>query len=315
VGVSRLFSPEYPDALAASEALMHLIHQSPEAYGQSGTRWTLTSLLAVGQGRGLRVRTVPGMCQIIRRLKVSRKRARHHVHSPDPHYVEKLGEVRVNLLRSGSDPEALVFLFEDEFTLYRHPSLALAYERLGKLQPLAELGWKTNFTWRIAAGLIAWTGQVTYAQARYMNIAQLTLFYQKLVSAYPGVEIAVVEDNWPVHSHADLLAALQPQTFPWGVHRPANWKLQARQQIELLNLPIRLLFLPTYASWTNPIEKLWRLLKQEVLHLHRYADDWPGLKQRVCAFLDQFAQGSQALLRYVGLGDPYKLYHSLFPEM
>ena len=60
-------------------------------------------------------------------------------------------------------------------------------------------------------------------------------------------------------------------------------------------------WLPTYAPWLNPIEKLWRWLRQDVLHLHRLADDWKALRQRVRAFLDQFAQGSQRLLEYVGL--------------
>jgi transposase len=61
------------------------------------------------------------------------------------------------------------------------------------------------------------------------------------------------------------------------------------------------LFLPTYASWLNPIEKLWRWLKQDVLHLHRLAHDLMKLRQRVLDFLDQFTSGSQPLLHYVGL--------------
>ena len=172
-----------------------MLHQSPEAFGQTGTRWTLNALMEVGRGRGIQVRTVGGMCQIVQRLKVSRKRARHHVHSPDPAYVEKLKDVRVNLLNGGPNPEGLVFLFEDEFTLYRHPSLAATYERMGKLQSLAELGHKSNYTWRIAAGLNAWTGQVVYEQARYMDVAHLTQFYQKLVHANPGSNIAMVADR------------------------------------------------------------------------------------------------------------------------
>ena len=75
-----------------------------------------------------------------------------------------------------------------------------------------------------------------------------------------------------------------------------------------LNLPIQLLPLPTYASWCNPIEKLWRWLKQGVLHLHRYANDWQLLKQKTKEFLDQFEQTSADLLRYVGLTESSKLY-------
>jgi len=43
-----------------------------------------------------------------------------------------------------------------------------------------------------------------------------------------------------------------------------TFRLQDRQSHPLVPLP-------TYGSWTGPIERLWRWLKQEVLHLHSYA--------------------------------------------
>ena len=52
---------------------------------------------------------------------------------------------------------------------------------------------------------------------------------------------------------------------------------------------------------SNPIEKLWRWLRQAVLKLHRLTGEWSALRQRVRAFLDQFATESHALLHYVGL--------------
>ena len=70
-------------------------------------------------------------------------------------------------------------------------------------------------------------------------------------------------------------------------------------------------WLPTYAPWLNPIEKLWRWLRQDVLKLHRLADDWPELQRRVNAFLDQFATGSHELLRYAGLSGDGSLAQAL----
>jgi len=92
------------------------------------------------------------------------------------------------------------------------------------------------------------------------------------------------------------LAALQPQHLKWPIHLSRYWPTAPRGRTKPYNLPIQLLPLPTYASWTNPLEKLWRKVKQEVLHLHRLADAWPALKQRVATFLDRFAQGSRELL-------------------
>ena len=87
----------------------------------------------------------------------------------------------------------------------------------------------------------------------------------------------MIQDNWSVHQHPEVLQALAG--YP---------RLQ----------PV---WLPTYAAWLNPIEKLWRWVRQDVLKLHRLADDWVELRQRVRVFLEQFARGSCDLLRYVGL--------------
>jgi hypothetical protein len=59
-----------------------------------------------------------------------------------------------------------------------------------------------------------------------------------------------------------------------------------------------------YASWCNPIEKLWRKLRQDVTPLHRWADDLETLRTEIDRFLDQFAQGSLERLRHVGLEIP-----------
>lgn len=298
------------DNSTAQEGLLHLLHQLPPSTDQTQSRWTLEALLRATCD-WLALHTLAGMSQLLKRLKISWKRGRYHVHSPDENYGAKLRLVKINLLKTRQDQR--IFVFADEFTLYRSPSLAFAYEQQGKVQPLAELGYLGNYTWRIAAALNAHTGQVNYTQARVLDVTRLILFYRRLSQAYPETEICLVQDNWPLHYHSDVIAALQPQEFPFGRRIPSHWSTTPLRPIPATLLPIRFLFLPTYASWTNPIEKLWRLLRQEVLHLHRYADDWPTLKQRVWTFLDQFQHGSTDLLRYVGLSDPTRLYHSIFP--
>lgn len=307
VGANLLFFPQYPNGEEAREAILHTLHQAPKEFRQSGTRWKLQSLL--GACKWLCLKSLAGLWQLLKRLKIRWKRARAHVHSPDPHYIEKLSWVKVNFLKT--DLETKAFLFQDEFTFYRQPSLAWAYETVGKQQPLAELGWRSNLAWRIAATMNGYTGQVTYMQGYHIGIRQLLQLYQQVVLTYPRAKlICIAQDNWPVHYHPDLCVALQPQAWKWPPKLPSNWPVEASPKAKHLNLPIQLLPLPTYASWTNPIEKLWRNLRQEVLHLHRFADDWDTTKQAVTSFLDQFAHGSSDLLRSVGLQDPTKLYRS-----
>lgn len=253
------------------------------------------------------------MNQLLNRLHIHWKRARAYLHSPDPFYVEKLSTIRMQLL-SVPSLEQVVFLFEDELGFYRQPSLASAYELMGRIQPLARLGLKRNAVWRVAGVLNAWSGQVLYVQGSHISVPKLVQLYRQAVSVYPEAQTLVVaQDNWPVHAHPDVLAALQPQSFPHGLYRPGNWPAEPSPKAARLNLPIQILFLPTYAPWTNPIEKLWKFVHQEVLHLHRFEDDWLGLRQAVMDCLDQFAQGSRELLRYVGLSQPERLYQALFP--
>ena len=103
----------------------------------------------------------------------------------------------------------------------------------------------------------------------------------------------------------DLLIALESQSTPFALKVPPNWPTKpsgaALRKWGALHLPIQLVLLPTYASWLNPIEKLWRYLKQEVVHLHPFANDLAKLRSELDRFLDRFALGSNLLLRYVGL--------------
>ena len=162
---------------------------------------------------------------------------------------------------------------------------------------------------RIVGTLDARDGRVLVRRRGALTVPALGGCYQDVVAAYPAAErIDIVLDNWPVHFHPDLLVALQPQASPFPFPRPPNWpdepSADALRKWGALQLPIRLLPLPTYASWLNPIEKLWRWLRQEVVHLHPSADAIPALGATVDAFLAQFAVGSDAaaaLLLYVGL--------------
>jgi hypothetical protein len=225
------------------------------------------------------------------------------VHSPDPYYVEKLSLIELCRLRSWYAPERFVFLYQDEMTYYRQPSISYAYASSGHQQPLARRSLRSNNKFRIAATLDALTGQVVARQRKELNRCQIVHFLGEVCQTYPQAEtIYMVVDNWPVHFHPDVLACLQPQRhLLWPKPLPDNWPATPTAIPKYANLPIQLLCLPTYASWLNPIEKLWRWLKQDILHLHRYSDAWHELRQRVDDWLGCFRSPSQELLRYVGL--------------
>lgn len=275
-----------------------MVRRAPAQFGHEQSRWTLARLRA--SCAWLRLRTDGGLSQLLRRLHISYQRGRDYVHSPDPHYAAKLAHIEQCRQRARADPEHYVLLYLDECTYYRQPTVGYDYELMGQRQPLARRSHAQNSGFRIVAALNALTGQVTYLQRSKITVPVLGAFFVALRETYPQVQtIYVVVDNWPVHFHPDVLAYLQPQSFPWPPYVPPHWT--AARQPTHTELPIELLCLPTYASWCNPIEKLWRWLKQEKLHLHRASEDWAALKAAVAKALDRFRTGSPELLRYTGL--------------
>jgi len=277
-----------------------VLRRAPEQFGYDCARWKLDMIRETCPWLTLDSRG--GLSKLLKRLAISYKRGRDYVHSPDPNYDEKLSLIELARLKAFYEQNRYVFLYLDEVTYYRQPTVSRAYEAVGEPQPLARRSHRSNTSFRVLGALNALTGQVTYRQRSKTDTSCLAGFWYDLRFHYSDAEtIYVVVDNWPVHFHPDVLAPLQEQNFPFQPRLPDNWPTEPLPKTKRDDLPIQLLCLPTYASWLNPIEKLWRWLKQDILHLHRHSDDWPALKLRVEQFLDNFSHGSNELLRYTGL--------------
>jgi hypothetical protein len=305
---SPLFPPVHSTAQTAREALLHTLHRTPLELDIQRVRWTLDlfretcSWLQVGSSGAL--------WNLLYRLKISYKRARNYIHSPDPEYDAKrqwiqelLRQIRAEHAQGQTER---VFLYQDELSYYRQPTLAAAYHEQDNDQPRARRSYQSDTLTRCAAALNALDGRVSYLQASRLSVGRLVNFYRQLGEQYPKARtIYLIQDNWSVHFHPDVLVALEPQEKTWTRYVPNNWSTEptakAIRRWGHLQLPIQLTPLPTYASWCNPIEKLWRKLKQEILHLHRWADELKELRLQVTQFLDGFASPSPGLLHYVGL--------------
>ena len=88
-----------------------------------------------------------------------------------------------------------------------------------------------------------------------------------------------------VRSTVETAARIQIPSLTLYAFSEENWKRRPRSEVDFL------------------MHLLCRYLKQEVLHLHRLANDLGGLRAEIDRFLDQFTDGSDQLLRYVGLYD------------
>jgi transposase len=304
VGVaSRPFPPLQPEARAERQAgLLALLASDPREHGQARTRWTLQGVGAAVPGWA--AASLSGIWRALAAAGLRWKRGRDHLHSPDPAYPQKLAYLATVRTHVAHAPVGAVLLYLDEVTYYRQPSPGYADAPAGTAAPRAERSTRSNATTRVIGALDAATGRVVAHQQGRIGIPALVRFFQALAAAYPGRRLYVVLDNWPVHFHPDVLAALEPQRSPCPFLRPRSWPSQPSPRPRRHKLPNQLVPLPTYSPWLNPIEKLWRKLKQDVLHLHRLADDLPALRARVLAFLASFDRPAPDLLRYVGLGLP-----------
>lgn len=244
-------------------------------HGLGRNRWWLAG---IGQSiEWMQPLSLVGIHRLLKRLKVHYKRGRRHVHSPDLLYGEKLLDIQLALSLAHSYPDRFVFLYQDEFTYYRRATVDRAYALAGSDDPCADQGLGSNTKRRIAGSLNAVDGCLFFWQRASFPRSTLIRYYRAIEEAYLKPDIIfLAQDNWPTHSHPDIYHALQDSR-------------------------IVLLFLPTYAPWTNPIEKVWRRLYQEILHHHPYRDDWEALKLAVDTWLSHWLLPSSDLLSYVGL--------------
>ena len=265
------------------QQLHERLHQGPGAEAQAQaaataqgpppSRWTLDRIRATFDG--LADYTVSGVWRYLQRSGLRLRSARVQQFSPDPAYADKVLNLEMALWEARRYPDSVVAVFLDQMGFARWPEPAPDW---AATTPVADRHGSKQGLWRTMGALNALTGRVTYVDGYIVGRAKVIECYGRVVEVYPQAErIYAIQDNGSIHKHPDVLEALQ------------QWP-----QIE----PV---WLPTYAPWLNSIEKLWRWVKQDVLKMHRLAEDWQAVRQRVRQFLDQFAHGSQRLLEYVGL--------------
>jgi transposase len=246
--------------------------------GPAPSRWALRTIRASVEW--LTEYTLRGVWRVLQPCGLGLHTSCARLFRPDPEYQRKVRGLSRCLRDAARHPDSVIALFLDEFGYQRWPEVAPLW---GGEAAVAQRAGDTQ-QWRTIGALNALTGQVNYLDGYIVGRQQVIKFYAHLAHAYPEVaRMDVIQDNWNIHTHPEVLTALvdYPRSTP--------------------------VWLPPYAPWLNPIEQLWRGLRPDILQMHRWVEDWPQVKRRVHDFLDQCAHGSPALLRYVGLVGKGKL--------
>ena len=262
------------DAETAKAEIEQVLSCSPREYGIKRSRWQLKDIRQVVSW--LQECTLSGVWQILKRLQIRLKQATGFVKSPDPLWHPKRRKMVQTFTIALHQPRDYAVLFQDELTYYSQQNEALVYGTVGRKPPYVSHSATENKMTRIGAVMDGLTGQVAYIQANKFGKMARAQLYRKVRQIWSQPKLFVIQDNCSFHySHNVVKTAEQLDIIP--------------------------IYIPTYASWLNPIEKLWRWLKADVLRGHEFAHDYHKLREVVAEFLDQFSQDSDALLRYAGL--------------
>jgi hypothetical protein len=170
--------------------------------------------------------TLSGVSRRLTRAGVRRKR----IHSPDPAYCAKRDRIARTLTCARAHPDRLALFYGDEASVYRQPTLAHRWFPVGS-EPTSTRSHRADTCHRVCGAVDAVTGRVVVTTGNHIRVPHLQRFLLALRDAEPERSIMLVWDNWPVYRHPLVLA-------------------------EARRLRIRLRWLPTYAPWLNPIEKL-----------------------------------------------------------
>jgi hypothetical protein len=221
--------------------------------------------------------TLAGICRILQRFRLSYQRGRAHVHSPDLLYQQKLQAIQEAREQARQAPGKIVFLYMDEHTTNVRPLVGRTYGPVG--QGGAKATGATSETIRLAGAIDVATGQVLVRRRQHFTVKEVFRFFYHIEQHYPEADrIYIALDNWPIHFHPYVLENL------------------ARIKTKVL-----LLRLPTYAPWTNPIEKFWLKLNRECAKQHRFGLSLQAFRDALDLWLDKHREASDSLLHEVGL--------------
>jgi transposase len=242
------------------EALVALVHGSPEDYGWARPTWT-QELLTRQLAHETQVRvSASTVARTLADLGVRWGMARPTVACPWAPAVKgrRVRAIERLLARLPAGDEAF---YEDEVDIHLNPKIGRDWMLPGEQKTVLTPG--KNEKHYLAGALHTRTGEVFWTGNGRKNSHLFLQLLRRLVAAFPhATTLHVILDNYGIHSSRLVQYALT----------------------EEFHGRVRLHFLPPYSPKYNRIERLWRELHANVTRNHR-CRTLPELLRRVAAFL------------------------------
>jgi len=245
----------------------------PRDFGFLRSRWSCATLvLLLWQEHNVRV-SAETVRRWLHREQIVWRRPRPVLGPKDPDYAYKLGKIR-HLLAALPDDETAVF--EDEVDVNTNPKIGAMWMPRGQQAVVVTPG--TNVK-RYLAGSLHWrTGELFVSSPGTQRNAELFIRHLKdlcrRLRRYRRIH--VICDNAKFHDCVKVREFL------------ARWGSR-----------IVLHFLPKYAPQTNPIERVWWHLHEEITRNHR------------CQTIDELVE---LVFDWFGYKSPFAIESSIYPQ-
>ncbi len=243
-------APRWPVA-DILQLLPLLVQRSPKDFGWLRSRWS-TELLALVINRLFDVTLHRStLHRYLRQADIVWRRAAPTLKIKDPHYEEKRLVIDQALAQ---EQTAHPVFYQDEVDIDLNPKIGADWMPKGQQKRIATPG--QNQKHYLAGALHSGTGRVHYVSGSSKSSDLFISLLETLRRTYRRAKtITLVADNYIIHKSRKVERWLEE------------------------NPKFRLLFLPMYSPWLNPIERLWLSLHETITRNHQCRYMWQLLKQ------------------------------------
>lgn len=243
-------APRWPVA-DILQLLPLLVQRSPKDFGWLRSRWS-TELLALVINRLFDVTLHRStLHRYLRQADMVWRRAAPTLKIKDPHYEEKRLVIDQALAQ---EQTAHPVFYQDEVDIDLNPKIGADWMPKGQQKRIATPG--QNQKHYLAGALHSGTGRVHYVSGSSKSSDLFISLLETLRRTYRRAKtITLVADNYIIHKSRKVERWLEE------------------------NPKFRLLFLPMYSPWLNPIERLWLSLHETITRNHQCRYMWQLLKQ------------------------------------
>lgn len=243
-------APRWPVA-DILQLLPLLVQRSPKDFGWLRSRWS-TELLVLVINRLFDVTLHRStLHRYLRQADMVWRRAAPTLKIKDPHYEEKRLVIDQALAQ---EQTAHTVFYQDEVDIDLNPKIGADWMPKGQQKRIATPG--QNQKHYLAGALHSGTGRVHYVSGSSKSSDLFISLLETLRRTYRRAKtITLVADNYIIHKSRKVERWLEE------------------------NPKFRLLFLPMYSPWLNPIERQWLSLHETITRNHQCRYMWQLLKQ------------------------------------